>query len=963
MTMQGTHDLSLVILSIAIAIFASFTALNLASRIRASSGRMQHIWLAAAALVLGGGIWSMHFVAMLAFSTPGMVMSYDVGLTLLSLALAVAFTGAGFAVARRRLVSLRRILAAGTLMGLGVLAMHYTGMAAMRMDATLSYGRAWLSASAVIALTAATAAIWLTSHDHKIGRQAAAAVVMGIAIAGMHFAGMKAATFTARTHIDAGQGTTLGQTYLAVAISALTIFILLMALGAAALERGVRGYVRRQARIAMRLRIADILRAEDTAEALQQVAVSLGEHFSVSRTGFGELRQAEEVFDYDVCWTDGSVPPLLGRLPAADFGVKIVRELSAGRTVAIDDLLVADLSDEALTRETAREVDTRSILVVPFRRGGQLHTIVYLNGRMPRHWHAEEIEFMEELAERIRLVIERNAAEVQLRELNATLEARVETRTRELQEAEAARREADMLYRAYFENTPDPLFVVRVESDHAFVAEQINPAHEAGVGFKLEEIRNKRVDEFLPGEAAERAIAAYQHVVATRKIYHYREVFRLSGDPQHWDTTLIPLLGNDGQVERIIGSSRDVTRQIAAEDALRQAQKMEAMGQLTGGVAHDFNNLLTPIMGALDRLDRNGLGDERDRKFIAAALQSAERAKTLVHRLLSFARRQPLQPVPVDLSGLIASMTDLISSTLGPQIELRVDAPPGLPAAVADPNQLEMALLNLSVNARDAMPAGGTLHVSVSQSSVVTGEVSTVPAGDYIRLCVTDTGIGMDDETQKRAIEPFYSTKGLGRGTGLGLSMAHGLAAQLGGALTIDSAPDKGTTICIWLPASDENVIERSSSPAPAFTPFHGGTALLVDDEDLVRESAAQMLSDLGFEVKATTSATEAQSLIDEGIEPDLLITDHLMPGMTGTELARSVLRQLPGTEVLIMSGYADAKGIDPDLPRLTKPFRQADLAAALRQLWRGRSGLPKRPIRGRRETLNDKAGTLIPRS
>ncbi|WP_231568092.1 MHYT domain-containing protein [Sphingobium herbicidovorans] len=943
------------ILSIAIAILASFTGLSLASRAHASSGKMQRSWLAAAALVLGGGIWSMHFVAMLAFSMPGMVMNYDVGLTLLSLGLAVGFTGTGFAVASSGLLSLRRVITAGMLMGLGVLAMHYTGMAAMRMDATLSYGRAWLAISALIAISAATAALWLTSRDHGIGRQGAAAIVMGIAIAGMHFAGMKAATFTARTHFDAGQGgMTLGQTYLAVAISAFTIFILLMALGAAALERALSAYMRRQARIAMRLRISDILRAEDTEEALQQVAVSLGEHFSVSRTGFGELRQAEGVFDYDVCWTDGSVPPLLGRLPAADFGVKIVGELGAGRTVAIDDLLEADLSDETLTRETARDVDTRSILVVPFRRGGQLHTIVYLNGRTPRHWRTEEIEFMEELAERIRLVIERNSAEAQLRELNATLEARVETRTHELQEAEAARREADLLYRAYFENTPDPLFVVRVEPAGAFIAEQINPAHETGVGFKLEEIRGKRVDEFLSDEAAERATAAYRHVVATRRIYHYREFFRLSGDPQQWDTTLIPLLGDDGQVERIIGSSRDVTRQLAAEEALRQAQKMEAMGQLTGGVAHDFNNLLTPIMGALDRLDRKGLGDERDRKFIAAALQSADRAKTLVHRLLSFARRQPLQPVPVDISTLVAGITDLISSTLGPQIDLMVDAPGGLPAAVADPNQLEMALLNLSVNARDAMPNGGTLRVSVSQSSVVDDEVSTVPGGHYICLCVTDTGTGMDDETQKRAIEPFYSTKGLGRGTGLGLSMAHGLAAQLGGALTIDSTPGRGTTICIWLPASGENVIERYDAPAPTIASFRGGTAILVDDEDLVRESAAQMLSDLGFNVKSTTSATEAQSLIDEGIEPDLLITDHLMPGMTGTELARSVLRQLPGTEVLIMSGYADAKGIDPDLPRLTKPFRQADLAAALRQLWRGRSELPERPIDGRREVLND---------
>jgi CheY-like chemotaxis protein len=191
----------------------------------------------------------------------------------------------------------------------------------------------------------------------------------------------------------------------------------------------------------------------------------------------------------------------------------------------------------------------------------------------------------------------------------------------------------------------------------------------------------------------------------------------------------------------------------------------------------------------------------------------------------------------------------------------------------------------------------------------------------------------MDEETQRRAVEPFYSTKGLGRGTGLGLSMAHGLAAQLGGALTIDSTPGEGTTICLWLPASEEAVQERPTSRPSAIAPFHGGTALLVDDEDLVRESAAQMLSDLGYIVACTTSADEAQTLIDQGLEPDLLITDHLMPGMTGTELARSVLRQLPRTQVLIMSGYADATGIDPNLPRLTKPFRQADLAAALLQL------------------------------
>ena len=225
-----------------------------------------------------------------------------------------------------------------------------------------------------------------------------------------------------------------------------------------------------------------------------------------------------------------------------------------------------------------------------------------------------------------------------------------------------------------------------------------------------------------------------------------------------------------------------------AQGALRQAQKMEAMGQLTGGVAHDFNNLLTPIIGGLDMLIRRGVGSERERRLIDGAMQSAERAKILVQRLLSFARRQPLQSVAVDVAGLVDGMVGLLGSTLGPTIDFRVNVAHDLPPAKADPNQLEMALLNLSVNARDAMPTGGTLTVSATRESVRGEQGTGLKPGRYVRISVADTGVGMDAATLERAIEPFFSTKGVGQGTGLGLSMAHGLAAQLGGALTIDSA-------------------------------------------------------------------------------------------------------------------------------------------------------------------------------
>lgn len=371
------------------------------------------------------------------------------------------------------------------------------------------------------------------------------------------------------------------------------------------------------------------------------------------------------------------------------------------------------------------------------------------------------------------------------------------------------------------------------------------------------------------------------------------------------------------------------------QEALRQSQKLEAMGQLTGGVAHDFNNLLTPIVGNLDMLQRRGVGDGRSERQIAAALASAERAKTLVQRLLAFARRQPLKPVPVDVGSLVDGMAELIASTSGPRIKVETDVEEGLPHARADANQLEMAILNLAVNARDAMPDGGRLIICVTDEAVADGHRSRLPDGRYVRLAVSDTGVGMDAETVGRAVEPFFSTKGIGQGTGLGLSMVHGLALQLGGALTIRSRPQLGTTIELWLPVA--------SSPAAALAPAEAGgsaamtgTILLVDDEEPARQTAADMLGDMGFEVVEAESAEEALRLIGEGLRPDLLVTDHLMPGMTGTDLAQKVGANGRTMPVLIVSGYAEEDAIPPDLARLVKPFRQADLAASVERLLTG---------------------------
>jgi len=252
---------------------------------------------------------------------------------------------------------------------------------------------------------------------------------------------------------------------------------------------------------------------------------------------------------------------------------------------------------------------------------------------------------------------------------------------------------------------------------------------------------------------------------------------------------------------------------------------------------------------------------------------------------------------------------------------------------MADPHQLEMAILNLSVNARDAMSGVGKISIAATRETVAAGQVAQLQPGSYVRVSVADTGRGMDEATRARAVEPFFSTKGVGKGTGLGLSMAHGLASQLGGALTITSAPGLGTEVSMWLPETPH----PAQSPAdgqrvPAATP-RPGAALLVDDEEYIRLSTADMLTELGFSVHEAASGEAALLALDAGLQPDILITDHLMPGMTGVELAHAAKILRPAIKVLIVSGFAEGDGIDPSLPRLTKPFLQSDLATALAEL------------------------------
>ena len=570
------------------------------------------------------------------------------------------------------------------------------------------------------------------------------------------------------------------------------------------------------ARHAFMLELSDALRGSDTDAALDKACALMGRFFGVSRVGYGHLDPVEDMFDYSVCWTDGRAQPLLGRVPARSFGIKIVNRLGAGETVVVDDLQTDPLSDEEEPRATARAVDTRAVLVVPFVRAGRLRTIVYLNDRPVRHWQPGEIAFMQEVAERTRQVIERGEAEAALRALNATLEARVEARTAELR---------------------------------------------------------------------------------------------------------------------------------AAEDALRQSQKMEAIGQLTGGIAHDFNNLLQGITGSLDlvqrRVGQGRLGD-LDR-FISGAIASANRAAALTHRLLAFSRRQPLDPRPVQVNPLVGSMEELLRRTLGERIDLNLSLADGLWLTRCDANQLESAILNLAINARDAMPAGGRLVIETRNRHI--GEADAAahadrPAGDHVDISVVDTGTGMDAETIARAFEPFFTTKPMGQGTGLGLSMIYGFARQSGGYAWIDSAVGRGTTVHLCLPRFEGEADAEDSTGAAAGDAAieTGETVLVIEDEPVVRNLVVEVLEDLGYRAIEAVDGPAGLEIVQSAQRIDLLITDVGLPGLNGRQVADAARALRPDLKVLFMTGYAENAALvfgalDAGMTVITKPFTMDALATRVREI------------------------------
>ncbi|WP_029583945.1 PAS domain-containing hybrid sensor histidine kinase/response regulator [Bradyrhizobium sp. URHD0069] len=515
----------------------------------------------------------------------------------------------------------------------------------------------------------------------------------------------------------------------------------------------------------------------------------------------------------------------------------------------------------------------------------------------------------------------------ELAELNATLAQRVEEKTRE----------RDRIW-----NVSQDLLVV---ADRKGVWRTVNPAWTKTLGWSEAELLNRTSDWLEHPEDGGLSAAAVKNLIEGNLTVRFESRFRHKDGSYRWlSWTGVP------DQDHIYAVARDVTaekaaaeRLRAAEEALLQSQKMEAVGQLTGGIAHDFNNLLTGIVGSLDLMQTRLNQGRTDNvaRYINAAMTSANRAAALTHRLLAFARRQPLVPKGVDANRLVVSLEDLLRRTIGETIDLEIVASDELWCTLCDPNQLESALLNLAINARDAMPEGGKLTIATANARLdsVTADTPALSPGDYICIAVTDTGKGMSAEVAARAFDPFFTTKPIGQGTGLGLSMIYGFARQSNGHATIDSKLGRGTSVKIYLPRHHGDIAaQQASTVKVAKHASTGETVLVVEDEPVVRGVILEMLGERGYRTLEAVDGPSALRILRTNQRIDLLVTDVGLPGMNGRQLADQARETRPGLKILFITGYAESVAIadgflESGMEMITKPFDLDHLSQRVRAM------------------------------
>ena len=685
-----------------------------------------------------------------------------------------------------------------------------------------------------------------------------------------------------------------------------------------------------------RLRFLDQLgkraaRSNDPQEILAITTRMLAEELGASNCAYADMDEDQDGFTIRGDWAREGSPSIVGHYSLADFGELAVRSLSAGRALVINDNLKEIASHEAAAFQA---IGIAATVCMPLVKDGRLTALMAAHHKEPHHWTPDELALIREVTERSWAHIERAGIDAelrktaaQLRDLNDDLENRVIERS-------AALAQSQIQFRLLVQGVTDYAIYML---DPSGVVSSWNAGAQRIKGYAPDEIIGQHFSRFYAEEDRARGEPTRALETARKHGRFAAEGWRVRKDGSRFRASVVidAIHDDDGKLIGFAKITRDITERDEAQreleiarEALFQSQKIEAIGQLTGGVAHDFNNLLMAIMSGLTLLRKRVPDDPQIMRLIDNSLQAAERGAALTQRMLAFARRQELKTERIDVVALVADMRGLLQRTIGPSWQIDISFPASLSMVAADVNQLEMALINLAVNARDAMPDGGRICIEGVDREIV-GEVGELSSGRYVRLSVIDQGTGMDAETLARATEPFFTTKGVGKGTGLGLSMIHGFAKQNGGALQIESEPGRGTRAHIWLPAA-EGAAERgiASDKAGAALPSRPMLVLAVDDDPLVLMNTAALLEDLGHTVIEAESGEQAIEILRQREDIALLITDQAMPGMTGSQLIAAARELRPDMPVVLATGYGETPAESSSrVVRLNKPFTQADLS------------------------------------